>query len=377
MKTSLDLTKVESAVVPLLERDFGGFLNSFSSAGAKAKELSDLFTKSRNAIGAYMENDKLRAAYAAHFTITNTAKSFFCLNLISDATNDPTQLARSFLDLGCGLGSSSLAASLFLSSLAPTLQAEFTIVDSSAGAIKDAVSLFSSIKSANHRLNSLVATANPSSLGRLLGRQYSVIFVSNLLNEIGGEASANLCSYLLKEILCEGGYLILIDPALKSESRALMALRDELLESNLAGVFSPCLHEQNCPMLKSGDRHWCHFYANWNPPRLILDMDAAAGTNHKHLKFSYLILQRPSSDTTRQIKTARVVSSLLSSRGKLELVACASDGGLIKLRRLDRNASQANAAFADISRGDVILVPKDFDLKKDSEFSILKKFQPS
>jgi hypothetical protein len=91
----------------------------------------------------------------------------------------------------------------------------------------------------------------------------------------------------------EEGLVILVEPALKAQSRRLLELRRELLAAAPAWlrVLAPCLGHQACGALASPE-DWCHEEAMWWRPPYIRVLDKLAGLDRKTLPFSYLVLTR-------------------------------------------------------------------------------------
>ena len=136
-------------------------------------------------------------------------------------------------------------------------------------------------------------------------------------------------------LLAPGGTLILVEPALRDTSRDLLAVRDQLLALSDLNIVAPCFWTGACPAL-ARERDWCH--------------DVVAVPGGPRVDFSYLVLRdrwRPLPGDLRY----RIVSDPMPEKGRLKLYACGPTGRHL-FARLDRHASPANAAFADLQRGD-------------------------
>ena len=148
-------------------------------------------------------------------------------------------------------------------------------------------------------------------------------------------------------------------------------------------------------MLAESARDWCHFYIEWQRPRLIEMIDHATGLDHRYLKVAYMILEAPlprgeglgeGDRTTPTLALPpqgggkdlyRVVSSLLSSKGKIELVLCGGNGEMHRIRRLDKNASSSNEDFGNVQRGDIVRFTENKrpgDCRADDLFTIIHRF---
>jgi hypothetical protein len=122
-------------------------------------------------------------------------------------------------------------------------------------------------------------------------------------------------------------------------------------------VAAPCLRAGPCPMLV-GERDWCHAALPLALPAPIAALAQGAGLRFEGLRYAYLVLRRVrgalhAGDATPHGELLRVVGDPLESKGKTEWFACGAPG-LVRLARLDRERSGANAALDDAARGDVL-----------------------
>ena len=182
--------------------------------------------------------------------------------------------------------------------------------------------------------------------------------------------------------LAPGGALVVVEPALRERTRHLHAVRDAIVAVRAASVFAPCLHASPCPALKA-PTEWCHEDIAVNLPPWLEPIARAAGLRWQGLTFSYLVMRRPGETTLAQVlpgdlgARARVISGPLVSKGKREHFVCgeaaasgaagAEEGGgleRIRVSRLDRDADDANRAWGDLARGDVIAIQPPPDRKK-------------
>jgi len=311
--------------------------------------LSDSFTRNRADLPAsYFDDETNRLAYLAGFVLTNAEKVKLCLSQVKKLLPQTGRL--SVLDVGSGPGTAVFAASELLSDR----DAVFTALEKNKSVLQEAKTLERALQK-KHGVDWLVGGVEktPSS-------PFDLIVAANVLNELDAQQQLKT----VKELLSTGRLVVLIDPALKQTARDLMKLRDQLVVGSLASVIAPCTHQKPCPMLSANKRDWCHFYIEWKRPKLIEALDNATGLDHRYLKLSYLSLRARRSNLDLENKIAaspaaprndnyRAVSSLLKTKGKLELVVC-GNGELGRLRRLDKNASETNRAFGQAKRGDLV-----------------------
>ena len=179
-----------------------------------------------------------------------------------------------------------------------------------------------------------------------VGGRFELVVAAHLLNELHVDAApeARIAARARRVVawgralLADGGTMILVEPALRETSRALLGVRDRLAGSGLY-IVAPCFWAGPCPA-PARDRDWCH--------------DAASVGSAPRVDFSYLVLRaRPGAPAATTV--FRVVSDLLVEKGRLRIFGC-GPAGRHALVRLDRAASPANAAFETLARGDVVTV---------------------
>ncbi len=181
---------------------------------------------------------------------------------------------------------------------------------------------------------------------------WDLIVMGLFLNELPfAEREALLAA--LAPRLAEGGTLLILEPALRETTRELHRLRDGLEGWTIA---APCLRSGPCPMLE-GERDWCHEEEKVTLPPGLVAVAKEAGLRGDRLRYSYLTLRRDGRSLVDRTGEGawRVVSQSLKTKGKLELFGCGTPGR-VRFMRLDRHASETNAAFGDGRRGQVLTV---------------------
>jgi SAM-dependent methyltransferase len=260
----------------------------------------------------YLRDEKLRAQYAAQIA----PRTAVMLNKILDQQL-PALRPRRVLDLGAGTGI-----------VGTTLHKRFEGVEVVA---VDRVS------------GPGIIAADLSKAGphaAVKGR-FDLIVAAHLLNEFTGLSSTKRSELVLgwmRDWLAPAGVLLLIEPALKDTSRALLSVRDHL---TAAGVFvvAPCLWQGPCPALAS-PHDWCH--------------DSAPRPSLPRADFSYLVLEsqgQPQADPT----LLRVVSDLKREKGRTRLFGCGPLGRSPLLLQT-RDVTPSNEAFLNLDRGDMCRV---------------------
>jgi ribosomal protein RSM22 (predicted rRNA methylase) len=175
--------------------------------------------------------------------------------------------------------------------------------------------------------------------------RFDLIVAAHLLNELGDrldlDGGARLVAGWCRDLLEPDGTCIVIEPALRDTSRALLGVRDRLLAAGLH-VGAPCLCQMPCPALLR-DRDWCH------------DSAEVVVAGRSRVDFSYLILRQSASAEVDRDRY-RVVSDPLKDKGRLRFFVCGVAGRLA-LMRLDRDRSTANQALDRVRRGDILVLP--------------------
>jgi ribosomal protein RSM22 (predicted rRNA methylase) len=282
---------------------------------ARGSRIHRGLTGARTLVGTrYLEDPDLRREYADEIAPRTVAA---LTKVLAELYAGDQPVPRRMLDLGSGTGAAGQAAR---ACFGPGL--EMVAVDRMAGPEILVADLERGLPRVDGHFDLVVAA-------HLLGELF-------LDRPIADRAKARAERVLAwsRALLEEGGIVLLIEPALRDTSRALLAVRDRLLASGLH-VVAPCFWAAPCPAL-ARERDWCHDTAR----------DGA-----RRVDFSYLALRadgRPEEDRT----LFRIVSDPLVEKGRLKLYGC-GPAGRHALVRLDRHASPANAAFDRLQRGDV------------------------
>lgn len=305
--------------------------------GAGVKQLSLGLTRNRELAGArYMDDPKLLGAYLLFYWPVSYAQGRATL---SELTARP----RAVLDLGSGPGPLALA----------TLDAGATSVvaaDRSRPALELARALATEAGEG-------IATREWSPEKPLPDGKFDLITMGHVVNELFNGQIAPRAALLEKilERVNPGGSLVVIEPALRDTSRALLQVRDVLVSRGYA-VRAPCLFRGNCPaLIKESD--WCHAERSWRMPRLVEDIAKAAGLHKESLKMSYLVLA-PKGEAWAEPPPGslfRIVSEALEGKGRQRFMGCGPEGR-IGLAMQEKHETEKNRLFFKVSRGDVIRV---------------------
>lgn len=190
--------------------------------------------------------------------------------------------------------------------------------------------------------------------------EFDLVTMGHVLGELwegapdAVERRAALCEAALARV-SPGGTLLVVEPALRLTSRALLMVRDRLVAAGHA-LRSPCLWRSACPaLLRESD--WCHAERSWDPPPLVRDIARAAGLRKETLKMTALLFA-PRGEAWPSLpegRLFRIVSEPLAGKGRRRYMGCGPEGR-VGLSLQEKHLSDENALFADLRRGDVIRV---------------------
>ncbi|WP_242393587.1 small ribosomal subunit Rsm22 family protein [Anaeromyxobacter oryzisoli] len=313
--------------------------------GAAVARLSRGLTRERELAGArYLDEERLLGAYLLFYWPVSYLQA---RGTISELPRRP----RAVLDLGSGPGPMAFAA-------LDAGAAEALAADRSARALSAARAL---ARAAGEPLGAREWNpARRTPLEALApGRRFDLVTMGHVVNELwkGQDEDARRAD-LLEEalrLLAPGGSLLVVEPALRDTSRALLRVRDLLVARGHA-VRAPCLFRGPCPaLLRESD--WCHAERPIDPPPLVTQLGKAAGLRKEAVKMSYLVVAAPGEGWAAPPagRVFRIVSEPLPSKGRLRYMGCGPEGRM-GLALQEKHVTDANRRFESLLRGDVIEV---------------------
>lgn len=322
-------------------------------------ELSDLYTLERGVMARQQRDREHLAAKSLYFLASDAPKVVVALD--ECAARDARFAApRTIVDVGCGVGASSVGALLWLASVGRN---EVTIVG-----IDHEPSVLSVWAATVRRAAEIVGvrvtlhTFADDGFVRALPPETSLVICQTALNERlagnrAGEVDHDRVTVDAVRRWATAAPTLLIEPALKVTTRALQRLRDRLLATGEVEVIAPCPHQAPCPML-AGPRDWCHEARAIEPTPRVAAIQAITRRRDDLALYSMVALApRLPHRTTIDPHCWRLVSDALGSRGKTERWVCRGDGTLRQVRVLDRERSELNAALVDAPRGSLVRLP--------------------
>jgi SAM-dependent methyltransferase len=188
--------------------------------------------------------------------------------------------------------------------------------------------------------------------------KFDLIVAAHVLNELGAKMTvvqrASLVFAWARELLADGGLLLLLEPALRETGRDLLGVRDRMIQAGYTAV-APCFWQGPCPALER-ERDWCHDSAAWLPDEARAP--APGGRPRSRVDFAYVVFARTQERTTERTtdkRLFRVVSDLIEEKGRLRLFGC-GPAGRHPIVRLDRERAPDNQDFEAATRGDVLVI---------------------
>lgn len=357
---------------------------------AEVARVSRAYTRERGAAGALRDAPRTAAAHAARlrfFLPRDLAK--VGLHGVGGPLHDlrasaaiPAARVWRVLDLGAGLGTTSLGVAAFARASGAADVLDVTALDDDPRAL----ALFERLAAATAPGGAAEALAVPVALrprpfdlaapgaeARVPEGPFDLVVAGLVLNELFAQAPAAealarraaLVRALLRR-LAPDGVLLVVEPALRETSRALHALRDAALAPGppdaapepTPHVLYPCTHTRPCPMLRA-ERDWCHDELPVALPPPLADVARDAGLRFEGLSFSALALGlRPRAHPPGAV---RVVSDVLASKGKREVFVCGADGR-VRLDVLDRDVPRGAADPLEGARRGALLALPDLAL---------------
>jgi SAM-dependent methyltransferase len=312
---------------------------------AAVGRLSTGLTRDRELAGArYLDEERLLGAYLLFYWPVSYLQA---RGTISELPRRP----RTVLDLGSGPGPMAFAA-------LDAGASEVVAADRSAKALATARALAVDAGEplATREWNPTRARPLAELAG---GRRFDLVTMGHVVNELfaGPDADARRAD-LLEEaagLLAPGGSLLVVEPALRDTSRALLRVRDLLVGRGFA-VRAPCLFRGACPALLR-ETDWCHAERPIDPPPLVAQIGKAAGLRKEAVKMSYLVLAPRGEGWAEPPpgRVFRVVSEPLPSKGRLRYMGCGPEGRM-GLALQEKHVNDGNRRFGELLRGDVIEV---------------------
>jgi hypothetical protein len=339
---------------------------SSDAALAKAVErLSDLYTTQRGKLAAEQADAVHLAAKREYFLASDAPKVALALDECAARSDTFARLATSerlrVIDLGAGVGATSVGFIAWLAGMrargaaaAAPPRVAFHAIELGAPAARAYEEAVHAAATAA-RIDATITVEARDFRTVEPPPSCDLILCQTALNELlVGERHAAATVDLVTG-WARHAPLLVIEPALWTTSRALMALRDDLLARGGAHVVAPCPHQRPCPMLaREGD--WCHEARRIDPTPRVARIDRLVGRRDGRALFAFLATAPGPASAVSPPTLVRLVTDTLGSRGKTERAVCRADGELRLMRLLDREVRDGNRAFLDAERGALLSI---------------------
>lgn len=307
-------------LIARFRRDHGG---SMGETADGVRELSAMFNGVTPFRPGYLSARRLLRAYVSYYLPVNHEKVRRVLAELETYAppGDPPRV----LDYGCGPGTASIAL------LQRRPVRELCLVDVVDAAL-DAAKFFTRELGAEPRCSHEIPPG-----------PFDLILAANVFAEHRPR---------LEERLSDTGHLIVVEPALRQNTRRLMEWRDRLAAEGYR-IAAPCLGRSGCPMLEHSDL-WCHQDIPWPRPGPVAEVDRRVGLIKETLKFSYVVVTR-NGPTRADLRGGwRVVSNLHKEKGKAWAWLCGREGPLCRTEVLTRHRGEETIEFFRANRGDIL-----------------------
>lgn len=294
-----------------------------SPVAADVLRLSALFTSERGSRArTYMRDPALRRAYLAFFVPHNVARIALLLQRVRGDGLLPEHEAPRVVDVGAGPLSGILACWAVWGRLGGAWA-----VDLSRAALDDGAEVLAAVGAdvGGLTLVEKSITAAPRSWLPPPGVA-DLVVAANVLNELSDprevQGRVDVVGACVGALAPQGRVLI-VEPSLRVEARALMGVRDEIVEGDVAAVLSPCRGARSCPLLRTrGD--WCHGELVWGArPLAYTELEKATKLPKQALSTAHLLLA--STETTAPTSGLRLVGGVMRADDRDRRYACGRD----------------------------------------------------
>lgn len=299
-------------------------------------DRSERYTSDRARLSATSDGDL--AARAVFWSVTDAMKIRIPLAELANANALPARRPLRVVDLGAGCGAMSLGL------LTTVPEVDIVAIDRDAAALaiaKRAIAAFT--PTIRTTTGDVAKAAIPPC---------DLVVMGTVLNELAEDVARAVVERALAAV-ADDGAVIAIEPALRTTSRALHAIRDALIARG-AHIFAPCTRRiAPCPMLANPD-DWCHEDRALALPPRTAELARLTHLRDGGMKFSYLVVRSQPRDLVGDPHAWRLVSAARIAKGKHEITGC-SDRGHRALRLLKRHRTAENKELERAARGEVIV----------------------
>lgn len=277
----------------------------------------------------YAHTDEISAYLAARLPATYGAVRQVLRQIPDDVRNAIT----SWLDLGAGPGTASMAALDMLPALS-----EITLVEQDDRMHQAAQFLWG--ESAKHYPQTRLTLRQNFIGAHAQVLPHDAVILSYVLSELSAQEQTAAVQYAWAQTRRA---LVLIVPGTSKSAEDLLRHRDWLIKEG-GVVLAPCPHQKACPVAGASD--WCHFTQRIPRTALHRQMKQAA-LGYEDEKFSYLIISRHPADAASIAN--RIIKHPLKRKGHVIMDTCTSEGNT--QRRMLTGKDRTAYAWGDLLLG--------------------------
>ena len=322
---------------------------------------SDLFNKTRDfSTPNYGSRDLSILAYGNFFFPRTWMQNSFVLAEAIELRGwkAPRKGPLRILDLGSGSGSAGLAALHLLRKRGIANPIELQAIDNSSKSL----TCLRGIHADNRRLwpkSSIKTKRLDLKKGLALHHAYDLVLLSSSLNEISsGEHYAQVTRHLAEigNLLKPSGFLVVVEPALKTLCHRLHRAARQLVESEDLYLHGPYFNGLACPFLSSKSKYHSHEVRQRTPPDNMRKLNEQLGLNVEDIKFGFILVSKKEPIPLEQnASVLRLVSPVSKRKGAYRFVGVGGDGHERSYEMQVRNLEEEDQVFMEgMERGDVL-----------------------
>lgn len=254
-------------------------------------ELSKNFTQNRAKISDYLADERLTSAYTAFYLTTNLPKLEAVFKWMPQGWLE-TLKGSTFIDLGAGPGTFSLAFRQWVDSPAKIMQIETSSV-------------------MREQANKIWQGLYPGEKLLSTPEGEKFLFFGHSANEMGPEVALRYIRDL------DPDHILFIEPGTKDFFPKMIEIRDILLKKGF-NILYPCPNHESCP-LKNSQNDWCHQFIEVKQDSEVERLSQMARKDRRHLP---LIVHAFSKTFDGQNPTARIIRVLPETKFSFEWDIC-------------------------------------------------------
>jgi ribosomal protein RSM22 (predicted rRNA methylase) len=267
---------------------------------ASIERLSDIYIDKNSDLSQIWKDKSLARAYVSYFMPLNILRLTAVYQEASEL-NFFTNLTNA-VDFGSGPGTADIAAGTFASNIT-----HWQFIEKMPEAIEW-----------HKQITSQLSASLPTNKNRKWAQKFTATELSQ---------SLVIFSYAYNELneLPKWAYdaeaLLIIEPSTQLAGRKLQHLRSELIQKKFY-AWAPCLHQEECPLLKHSKTDWCHNRIHVEIPNQLKTLEEKLPMKNQTLTYSYLLMRKTPPGAAQQERLVRIIGDTQYERGKVKQAIC-------------------------------------------------------